>query len=143
MNVDAFLSRLKDVKKTGHNKWVARCPAHESTSGASLAIGIGDKGGLLIHDFGGCTFKEIVAAADANVSDLLPERPNYEQQRPRRPRASALTPIIAVFEKDIWICALLLQDLGNAKVIQPADVATAKAAARRLIVAIKDARRVC
>ncbi|MBX3704611.1 MAG: hypothetical protein KF822_12620 [Steroidobacteraceae bacterium] len=74
MSVDNLLSRLDRVKKTGRSEWVACCPAHDSKSRQSLAISETADGRVLIHDFGGCSPAEVLAALGMDFADLFPER---------------------------------------------------------------------
>lgn len=71
MSTEEFLSRLERVKRSGKG-WTARCPAHEDTQ-ASLSIGEGDDGRVLLNCHAGCTVDEIVAALGLGLRDLFPE----------------------------------------------------------------------
>ena len=140
MIADALLDRLKRVKKTGHNRWVAECPAHKSKSGSSLAITVSDSDKLLLHDFGGCTAAEIVEAVGLTLTDLFP--PQSPGIHSAHPRVSALTPLIKHFESDLLIVHILLADISKNKPIIEADRVTAKAAAARIWSALREARYV-
>lgn len=61
MSADALLSRLDKVKRTGPDKWVARCPAHDDR-GPSLAVRELEDGRVLVHCFAGCGADEVVGA---------------------------------------------------------------------------------
>jgi len=92
--VDALLSRLEGVKRTGPDSWMARCPAHEDRS-ASLSIRALDDGRVLVHCFAGCSAHEVVGAVGMELSDLMPPRaPTHGQpfkpERRRFPAADAL-----------------------------------------------------
>ena len=50
--------------------WTARCPAHEDNR-ASLSIGAGDDGRVLVHCHAGCTTEAIAAALGLTVADLF------------------------------------------------------------------------
>lgn len=140
MTADVLLSRLEGVRSTGHDKWVARCPAHESKSGSSLSIRELDGDRVLLYDFGGCSVAEILGAVGLEPSDLFPPRqPGIHSSRPR---VSALTPLIRAFENDLLIVHVLLADVGNSKTINAVDCATAKACAARIWSALQEARHV-
>lgn len=82
---DALISKLDKVKRTGKDRWQARCPAHDD-KGPSLSIRELDDGRILLHDFGGgCSAHEIVSAVGLSLSDLFPERPQQHAQKERRP----------------------------------------------------------
>lgn len=72
MTVEEFLARFERVKKSGSG-WTARCPAHEDRQ-ASLSIGEGDEGRVLLKCHAGCTTEEIVSAIGLQVRDLFPSR---------------------------------------------------------------------
>lgn len=52
------LEFLEGVTRCGKG-WKALCPAHEDLK-ASLSVGIGDGGMVLLHCFAGCTYPEIL-----------------------------------------------------------------------------------
>ena len=80
-NINNVLNALNGVKKTGQNKWVARCPAHEDKS-PSLAIKELDDGRILLHCFAGCSVDEVVCAIGLELSDLFPEKIAKRERRP-------------------------------------------------------------
>lgn len=83
MSADTLLSRLDRVKRTGPDKWMARCPAHDD-KGPSLAVRELDDGRTLVHCFAGCSVHEVVAAVGLELSDLFPPRPLLNGRRPER-----------------------------------------------------------
>ncbi|MFK5949325.1 MAG: CHC2 zinc finger domain-containing protein [Methylococcales bacterium] len=76
-DIDRVIAVLDKVKKTGENKWLACCPAHNDKS-PSLAIKCID-GKILIHCFGGCSAQEIVESIGLTLADLMPDRPDYKK----------------------------------------------------------------
>lgn len=85
MSAEVLLDRLDRVKKTGRDRWVACCPAHDSKSGASLSIREVDDGRVLVHCFAGCTIDEILGAVDLQIDALFPPRPVGDRAKPERP----------------------------------------------------------
>ncbi len=81
MQLEEFVSRLQGVHPRGTGRWSARCPAHEDRS-PSLSIKEGADGRILLHDFGGCTPREIVAALGLTLADLFNDSPLPKGQRP-------------------------------------------------------------
>ena len=73
MSAQNLLSRLHKVKKTGPDRWLACCPAHEDRT-PSMAIRELDDGRILIHDFAGCSVEAILDAVGLSFDDLFPER---------------------------------------------------------------------
>jgi hypothetical protein len=85
VSIPALLSRLSGVKQTGAGRWIAKCPAHEDRR-PSLSIRELDDGRVLLHDFGGCSVKEVLQSASLTFEALFPEgSPRYHAQRERRP----------------------------------------------------------
>jgi hypothetical protein len=83
-NVDALLSRLDKVRKTGRDSWMACCPAHPDKN-PSLTIRETEDGRILVHDHGqGCSVHEIVAAVGLELTDLFPPRPAGHRHAPER-----------------------------------------------------------
>ena len=139
MIADVLLERLEQVRPTGFNKWIARCPAHQDRR-PSLSIKVADGEKLLLHCHAGCPAADVVAAVGLDLSDLFP--PDLPGIHHHRPRVSALSPLIAVFENDLILVHLFLADVGNGQVINELDRATAKAAAGRIWRALQEARYV-
>ncbi len=69
--LDLILSRLAGAKKHG-TQYVARCPAHDDKT-ASLSVGEGDDGRVLLHCFAGCRTANVVAALGLTMRDLFPD----------------------------------------------------------------------
>jgi len=74
--IQTILSRVQRVKRTGPRQWQACCPAHDDQH-ASLSIGQGDDGRVLIDCKAGCPTLEVLKAVDLKFADLyaLPPAP--------------------------------------------------------------------
>lgn len=72
MGINDLLSRLKKVKPTGENRWVACCPAHADKN-PSMTIRYLDDGRILLHCFAGCDPGTIIHVVGLEFSDLFPE----------------------------------------------------------------------
>lgn len=70
--LNRILTALPDLRPTG-NGHQGRCPAHDSSGGNSLSVSLTEDGKVLLHCFGGCEPKAIVAAVGLTMSDLFPE----------------------------------------------------------------------
>lgn len=70
LTLDDVLTRLDGVKKTGSGH-TARCPAHDDEK-ASLSIGSGNDGRILLTCHAGCSFDSICDAIGAHPSELFP-----------------------------------------------------------------------
>lgn len=73
MSVDILLAKLEKVKRTGTDRYQARCPAHDD-KGPSLAIRESESGAILIHCFAGCSVHEVLGAIGMDMADLFPRR---------------------------------------------------------------------
>jgi len=65
------VAQRREAKRSGDD-YMARCPAHDDRN-ASLSIGEGRDGRVLLKCFAGCSFDQIVSAAGLTTRDLFPE----------------------------------------------------------------------
>lgn len=99
--IDRLLSSLDRVKRTGPNTWLASRPTREDKR-PSLTIRELDDGRILLHDFGGDSTGEILAAIGLTFSDLYPPRAVDHHRKPeRRPFPAADTLRAVAFESTI------------------------------------------
>ena len=68
-----ILSRLQQVKKTGQDRYMACCPAHNDKS-PSLSLRQKRNGNILINCFAGCSAEDIMFSIGMNLSDLFQEK---------------------------------------------------------------------
>jgi len=68
VTIDVLLSKLDGVRRTGVDRGIAKCPAHEDGR-ASLSWRELPDGRTLLHCFAGCSVEEIV-----QLQDLFPEK---------------------------------------------------------------------
>lgn len=132
--IDNLLGRLAAVKQTGPGRWIARCPGHEDRH-PSLSIRETNDGRILIHDFGGCSAVEVMAACALRLADLF-EGPlgNLPPLRPRERWDRG----------DVWqllahesaIAAIAAADAAAGRPVGDADAARAGLAADRLADAV-------
>ena len=69
MTANAFAALIQ-ARRTGADRWQARCPAHEDRF-PSLSIREGQGGRVLIHCFAGCTHTAILAKLELAPTDLF------------------------------------------------------------------------
>jgi hypothetical protein len=67
---DKLLDRLDGVKRSGDQRWVAKCPAHLDKT-PSLSIRAQDDGRVLIHCFALCPTINVLQAIGLDFSDLF------------------------------------------------------------------------
>src|SRR3990170_2943888 len=63
-------ARSLSAHKTGRG-WEAHCPAHHDRN-ASLSVGEGKDGRILLHCHAGCSTESIVGAMGLTLADLFP-----------------------------------------------------------------------
>src|ERR1700728_4760679 len=82
-----ILARFPGAKKNG-NGYMVRCPAHDDGH-ASLSIGAGKEGRVLVNCHAGCTAEMIVAKLGMKMSDLFPPREHHNGNGSPRKIAAA------------------------------------------------------
>lgn len=115
-DVDVVLSRLERVRTAGTG-WTARCPAHEDRT-ASLSIGVGSQGRLLLHCFAGCSVHDVLTAIGLVVADLFPRRlaestPEERREARRRALQAQVTAAVRVLEREAEVLQLCACDLAG------------------------------
>jgi hypothetical protein len=73
MSADVLLKKLNGVKRTGADRWVARCPSHDDRR-PSLGVRTLDDGRTLLICRAGCATAEVLAAVGLTFDALYPER---------------------------------------------------------------------
>ncbi len=74
MYINKFLEKIKTA--TGHEPrrsgsgWMSRCPAHDDRQ-ASLSVGVGDDGRILLRCHAGCGAKDILTKLGLSLADLM------------------------------------------------------------------------
>ena len=136
MSADNLIARLEGVKRTGADRWIARCPAHDDKH-PSMNIREKDDGLILIRCFAECSSYEIVSAVGLELSDLFPARENHYAKRERRPFTADDALRCLAFEGTLLVIAS--RDLADGKPLREKDHA-------RLLVAVAricEAERLC
>lgn len=118
-NVDMLLARLDKVRRAGEG-WAACCPAHQDRS-ASLSIGTGRDGRILLNCFAGCPALEVVQAIGLQLSDLFPERIRPETPEERRQarlnarqyQFAAALPVLEFESRIVLIAAAVIRRGGE------------------------------
>lgn len=109
MTVATLLQRLDRVRKTGPDRWVASCPTRDDRH-PSLTIRELDDGRVLIHDFGGDSVHEILAAVGLELSELFPPRPLTAGRKPER-RPFNPYDVLKIMAFEAGVAALCAADL--------------------------------
>jgi len=130
MNVDALLSRLNGVKRTGKDRWLARCPAHDDKS-PSLSIRELPDGRILLHDFASCSIEEILNSVELTFDALFPECATGDHV-PREHRPYNPSDILEALSFEINVASIILDRIVNDKDITAGDWLRFKTAADRI-----------
>lgn len=111
MSVDAFISRLEKVKRTGNGTWLACCPAHEDRS-PSMSVREVEDGRVLVHCFAGCGVEAILGAVGLEFDALFPPKPAADNlPRVRRPFPAA--DVLEALAAEADLVAVAACNLGN------------------------------
>ncbi len=73
MTIQEFLGRFPSSVKPLGKGWMVRCPAHDDGT-ASLAVGSGLNGRIVLFCHAGCETASIVSAMSLSLSDLFPPK---------------------------------------------------------------------
>lgn len=128
-----LLERLDGVRKTGSDKYVARCPAHADKT-PSLSIREMSDGRTLVHCFGGCEVEDVLAAVGLTFRDVMPERVgDFPRVRPAFTSSDALQALA----RESGVVALAVANAVDHKPISPEDYARLTVAAGRISAALE------
>lgn len=129
MPADSLLSRLDKVKRTGPDRWLARCPAHDDR-GPSLSIRDLEDGRTLVHCFGGCDVGDVLAAVGLELDALFPPRPLDGCKPERRPFSS--DDALRCLDFEATLVHLCAEHLAAGNSLSDDDRARLAVAARRI-----------
>ena len=78
IGAQGLLSRLRKVRRTKPGHWMASCPTRDDKT-PSLSIRELDDGRVLLHDFGGSDYFEILSALGIQPIELVPDHLRHHQ----------------------------------------------------------------
>lgn len=128
--IDAILSRLEKVKRTGHGTWIAACPAHDDKH-PSMTLRECEDGRILAHCHGGCSIEQIVSAVGLDWEAWFPEKPLEFAKPERRPFPAA--DVLAALVDESRIVAVAASNLRNGLTLTDADHERLMIAAERIL----------
>jgi hypothetical protein len=120
------LPELLNARRTGADKWQARCPAHEDKN-PSLSIARRD-GNWLIHCFGGCAVENVLHAVGLTWQDVLPDK--APDAGPRLPFTAS--DVLRALEHDILTSQVAAGMLAEGKDLTGSDRQELARASRRI-----------
>jgi hypothetical protein len=109
MTAEQF-ANLLDARRSGEG-WMAKCPAHEDRT-ASLSVGEGRDGRVLLSCFAGCSVYAITSAVGIELTDLFPPRIDT-YAAPGRPPRHAPADLLRVLELEARIVRVAATTLAN------------------------------
>jgi len=114
-----FIIRETRARKSSDG-WIGHCPAHKDKK-ASLSIGVGNDGAILLKCFAGCETENVVQKLGLSMSDLFPkdrpiedasnrqcDKPSQENHGPKRDRPIT----VATLAEDKKLPVEFLKTLG-------------------------------
>lgn len=129
----SILERLEGVRKSGSDKYVARCPAHADKS-PSLSVREMSDGRVLIHCFAGCETEAILSAVGLSFRDIMPEPVgDFPRARPAFTASDALRALAA----ESGVIAIMAARQGNGESLTAEDCSRACTAAGRIVAALE------
>ncbi len=120
MSLETLIDRLDGVRETGHDKYVARCPAHDDRS-PSLAIKDCGNGRILLHCFAGCDVESVLDALGLSFSDIMPERVGeMHTYKPVRQRFDARQ-VLRVLRPEATLVAIAAENIAEGVTLSDED----------------------
>ncbi len=105
-----ILSRLEGVRGRASGQWSARCPAHADRA-PSLSIRELQDGRVLVHCFSGCSIHSVLSALDLDMSDLFPEKTDF-QSGVKRPRLITAGQALELLASEALLVSIVAFDIG-------------------------------
>ena len=127
---DKLLERLDGVKRTGADRFMARCPAHADRKG-SLSLRALDDGRVLVHCFAGCGVSDIVSALKLELADLFPPRVDDDKRSPHVRRAFSAVDAVRALRGELTVVWVVLSDIATGAPIDDSIRRRARLAQRR------------
>ena len=123
------LSRFKGVRQTGPGRWVFNVPTRKDNHPSGSAREL-DDGRLLLHDFGGDSAAEMLAAVGLTLNDLYPEQVTAHGKPERRPFIATDALRCVAFEA--LVCAAAAAAMATGEPLSSVDRERLLVAAERL-----------
>jgi len=135
---DLLLGRLDQVRQTGADQWIARCPAHDDRN-PSLSIKQADDR-VLVHCFAGCEPGDVLASVGLTLADLF-DRPLAHHKAPlsayQRRRHGQAADAMKALQDELGIISVLTEQVHAGFALDPAERERMALAMRR----VENARR--
>jgi len=136
MIADALIARLDGCKRTGADRWLALCPAHDDKNPSLSIREIEDR--VLVHCWAGCSATEVLGAVGLEFDSLYPAKPTHRGKPERRPWPAA--DVLRALEREALIVATAASTLGNGGQLSDQDRARLLLAYERIFAAVSESR---
>lgn len=128
-----LLEHLTGVRKTGADKYIARCPAHADKR-PSLTIREMSDGRVLLHCFAGCETEDVLAAVGLTFRDVMPERlGDFPRLRPAFTASDAMRALA----QEAGVISIAAGTLADGQALSPEDHSRVCIAAGRIGAALE------
>jgi hypothetical protein len=134
MSAATLLERLDGVKKTGPDRWVARCVVHEDRS-PSVSVRELPDGRVLVHCFAGCKNEEILDAIGLHWSALFPT--DWAGKDFRRAPGIPASDVLRCVAGEVTLVLLIARDMEQGLIPAPKDIERLAVANRRIQAALE------
>lgn len=122
MTAQPLLARLERVRQTGPDRWIASCPTRPDKH-PSLSIRELSDGRVLIHDFGGDSAPDVLAAVGLDMTALFPEKPRgmFHHHGPTERRPFNAHDVLACLALETAIALQCANQLRAGEALSPED----------------------
>ena len=117
--IDNLLNSLEKVKRTGHNKWIARCPCHNDKT-PSLSITDTDNT-ILLYCFGcGANGAQVCETLGIDINELFPNSDIDYRFYPQRKSSIPADQALYALQQECTVIYMIAKDmLTSRNVDQP------------------------
>ena len=132
MSAEILLSRLERVRKTGTDRWMASCPAHQDKT-PSLSIREAEDGKVLIHCFGGgCGATDILEAVGLTLDAIFPDGPRKFSRGEKPNHWHAMREAVKAIQSDAILMLVYVESVAKGLEPTASDREMLAAAAGRI-----------
>ncbi len=132
MSAQDFLTRCEGVRKTGPDRWLAKCPAHEDSKPSLNVKDVGGK--LLVICRAGCSLQQILDATGLPWSVLF-EAPNGYAYVREAKKAFPASDVLQALEIELLVISIVASDIKEKREVKEADYDRMQLAISRIIAA--------
>jgi hypothetical protein len=129
MSAAILLDRLEGVRKTGPDRWIARCPAHEDRR-ASLSVRETGDGRTLLHCFALCRPDEVLGAIGMDWSALFPV--DWAGRTFKKAPGIPARDVLEALELESLVVSVIATDMLEKREIRQEDFERLKLASSRI-----------